>query len=54
MEIHISRSDFRQNPDGSWSPIRDISLGDNIKIGPSMSFRKGVLFNGVDIAKKLE
>ena len=55
--MEISRDDFVQNADGSWSPNKQVVIeGPNgtITIGPGMSFRKGVQFMGVDIAEVLE
>ena len=53
MNIQIPLSSFKKNPDGSWSPIQSIMIG-NITVSPGMNFRKGVLFNGLDIVDELE
>jgi hypothetical protein len=42
-------SDFVRNPNGSWSPVRPITLN-GITMGPGVAFTPGVSFGGVDLA----
>lgn len=49
---------FKKNPDGSWSAVKPITItsptGEAEQIGPGMSFTKGVLFMGIDLAALLD
>lgn len=50
-------SAFRQNADGSWSPLQQITMrGPNgeMQIGPGVAFRPGVAFMGVDLGAELQ
>ena len=50
-------SAFIHNPNGSWSPIRPITIATSmgrIGLGPGISFRRGFLFSGIDLAEQLE
>lgn len=50
-------SHFQRNPDGSWSAIRPITIGNqngSIGVGPGMSFSRGVSFMGVNLAEELD
>jgi len=43
---------FVRNPNGSWSPVRKISIR-KITIGPGVQFTPGVYFGGIDLAALL-
>jgi hypothetical protein len=48
----ISCPDFRHNEDGSWTPLKNITIaGPNrqAEFRPGMSLRAGVVVNGVDL-----
>jgi hypothetical protein len=45
----LTCSDFVRNPDGSWSPVRVITLN-GVTMGPGVAFSPGVAFGGVDLA----
>jgi len=48
---------FQKNPDGSWSPTRQVTIsGPNGQgtMNPGVSFRPGVAFMGIDMATALE
>ncbi len=48
---------FRKNADGSWTSIGSVTInGPNgsIQIGPGMTFQRGVLFMGLDLAAWLD
>lgn len=48
---------FKKNPDGTWTCIQQIAIKTptgEVKIGPGTTFRKGVLFMGIDLAKLLD
>jgi len=50
---------FVQNPDGSWTPTRDVNIAipngrDVVTVGPAASFRPGVAIRGFDLAAALE
>jgi len=50
-------SQFRKNPDGSWTSIDAVFIeGPNgkINVGPGMTFRQGALFLGLDLAAWLD
>jgi hypothetical protein len=49
-------SNFRRNSDGSWSPLRPITIrtGDTTAtVAPGVSFGTGATFAGVDLATVL-
>ena len=46
-------SDFRRQPDGSWTPRRPVVVG-GMTVTPAMSFSRGVSFGGVDAAATLD
>ena len=48
----LNCSDFKKNPDGSWSPVRPVTLN-GVTMGPGVSFNPGVSFGGVDLASIL-
>jgi hypothetical protein len=53
----ISCPDFRHNEDGSWTPLKNITIaGPNrqAEFGPDMSVRAGVVVNGVDLGGLLD
>ena len=53
----ISCPDFRHNEDGSWTPLKNITIsGPNrsAEFGPGMSLRAGVVVNGVDLGELLD
>ena len=50
---------FVQNPDGSWTPTRDVNIAipggrDVVTVGPAASFRPGATIRGFDLAAALE
>lgn len=47
--ISFSCADFVRNPNGSWSPVRPVTIG-SVTMGPGVSFNPGMLIGGVDIA----
>jgi hypothetical protein len=53
----ISCSNFRHNEDGSWTPVKEMTIGSpghEARFGPEMSLRAGVVVNGVDLAGLLD
>ncbi|MFC1926853.1 hypothetical protein ACFLWV_03795 [Chloroflexota bacterium] len=55
--LNIPCEAFQKNPDGSWSCVRPVTISGpsgQIQIGPGMSFNRGVLFMGVDLATLLD
>lgn len=49
-------ADFTHNSDGSWSPLRPVSIrsgGTTATLEPGVSFNTGVTFGGVDVADEL-
>jgi len=53
----LSCQDFQHNEDGSWSPLKPLSVGGPngpVKISPAVRFRAGVLFFGVDLGSILD
>ena len=48
----IACGDFRRNPDGSWSPLHAVGIGD-VTISPGAAFQPGGKISGVDIATYL-
>jgi hypothetical protein len=48
----LTCSDFKRNPNGSWSPLVGITLN-GVTMGPGVSFTPGVSFGGVDLASIL-
>ena len=51
--LHLTCSDFTHNDDGSWSPVRAIS-SNGVIMSPDVSYRSGVVINGVKIVALLE
>ena len=53
----LNCQDFRKNNDGSWSPIRPVSIqlpsGGNVVVGPGVTLRPGGQFMGFDLATVL-
>ena len=50
-------SAFRRNPDGSWTSIGSVSIkgpSGQVQVGTGMTFNRGVLFLGLDIAAWLD
>jgi hypothetical protein len=45
----LTCADFQRNPNGSWSPVRAVTLN-GVMMGPGVAFTPGVLFGGVDLA----
>ncbi len=57
MAINSVLSYFRRNPDGSWTVTAPVTVnGPNgsISLSPGISFRRGVAFQGLDIAAWLD
>ena len=53
----ISCSDYHQNDDGSWTPLKRVTIGGpdhSVQFGPDQSLRAGVVVNGVDLAGLLD
>lgn len=48
----LSCADFVRNPNGSWSPVRPVTLN-GVTMGPGVQFVPGVSFGGVDLASIL-
>jgi hypothetical protein len=50
-------ADFQRNPDGSWSPLRQMTIpnlnGGRVSMGPSVTFKEGTKFVGVDLGSIL-
>jgi hypothetical protein len=46
-------SDFRLNPDGSWSPLHAVTVGD-VTISQKAAFLPGSKIGGVDLATLLD
>jgi len=40
---------FAQNPDGTVTPRTQVSVG-GVTMGPGVTFTRGVVFSGIDIA----
>ena len=49
----LACTDFRRQPDGSWSPRRPVTIG-GMTLTPAMSFSRGVSFGGVDVGAALD
>jgi hypothetical protein len=45
-------SDFERNPDGSWSPIREVNIN-GVVIGTGAAINLGTSFGGIDLAQTL-
>lgn len=49
---------FKKNPNGSWTCIRPVTLfkpaGGSISLSPGITFKKGVVFMGLKVAKWLD
>ena len=55
--MEIPKDAFQKNPDGSYSVIKSVTFkgpAGTIALNPGMSFRQGVVFMGIDIAKVLD
>jgi hypothetical protein len=57
--LDIPCDGFARNPDGSWTPTRDVNIPDPggggvVTVGSAVSFRPGVPFRGLDLADVLE
>jgi len=53
----ISCSDYRHNGDGSWTPLKEITIRgphQTAQFAPDMSLRAGAVVNGVDLAGLLD
>jgi len=53
----IPKDAFQKNDDGSYSVTKPVVIkGPNgeINLNPGMTFRRGVMFMGIDIAKTLD
>ena len=53
----ISCSDFRQNDDGSWTPLKIVTISgpkQSAQFGPDESLRAGIVVKGVDLAGLLD
>ena len=48
---------FKKNPDGSWSPVRQVVIaGPNghVTVNPARSFWPGVAYMDIDLGSRLE
>lgn len=45
-------STFKRNPNGSWTPLKRVTIG-GATIGPGASFSEGAVFSGVNLAALL-
>ena len=48
---------FKKNPDGSWTTVKAVTITGStgqIQIAPGQTFKKKVLFMGVDLVALLE
>lgn len=57
--LDIPCDGFARNPDGSWTPTRDVNIPNPagagvVTVGSAVSFRPGVPFLGLDLAGVLE
>jgi hypothetical protein len=56
--LRLTCTDFKQNQNGSWSPVHTIKItnanGTGVKMGPSASFDEGAVFGGVRLAAVLK
>jgi len=50
--VNLTCADFKRNPDGSWSPVRPVTLN-GVTMGPGVAFTPGVSFGGVDLGSLL-
>jgi hypothetical protein len=50
--IHVACSDFKQNADGSWSPLHSLTIL-GATVNPGASFNTGASFNAVDLPSLL-
>ncbi len=54
----IAVEEFEKKPDGSWVCVKNADIntktGRVIRLAPGMIFRKGVTFQGIDIAEVLD
>lgn len=48
----LTCADFVRNPNGSWSPVRPVTLN-GVTMSPGVAFMPGVSFGGVDLANIL-
>jgi hypothetical protein len=44
---------FRRNGPGSWTAIKPFQIG-GVSMSPGVSFTRGVVMNGVDMAAQLD
>jgi hypothetical protein len=55
--LTLSCGDFKQNQNGSWSPVRTIRIsnadGTGVKMGPGVAFGADAAFGGVRLAALL-
>lgn len=49
---------FKKKPDGSWTCIKPVTTtnpsGVGVSLSPSVTFKRGILFAGLDMAKWLD
>jgi hypothetical protein len=50
--LNLSCGDFRDNHDGSWTPLHPVTVGP-VQMGPGVSFREGDALAGIDVAALL-
>jgi hypothetical protein len=52
QNVPLTCADFVRNPDGSWSPMRPVTLN-GVTMGPGVKFTPGVSFGGINLAAVL-
>jgi hypothetical protein len=53
MNQHEILQSFLRNNDGTWSPLKTISVA-GVRMEQGMSFTRGVKFSGIDVAAFLD
>jgi hypothetical protein len=53
MNEHEVLQSFLRNKDGTWTPLKTISVA-GIKMKQGMCFSRGMTFTGIDVAKFLD
>jgi hypothetical protein len=48
----LSCGDFDRNPDGSWSPVREVTVN-GVTLGTGAPINQGMSFGGIDLAATL-
>lgn len=53
MNEHEILQCFRRNVDGTWTPLKVVAVG-GVQITSDVSFSRGKLTNGIDVAAYLD